>query len=83
MSELNDVSVAIGGLQSDVKNVNNNVEHLIVYIKENIAATQKKLEEHDAQISELQTFRNKVYGIAAAIGVVTSAVGQYLWRKTT
>ena len=80
-NDLNQVSQSIGSLQSDVKNLGANIEHLITYIKELNAGTQIVLNKHTEEINSLNDFKNKCYGIAAVCGLAASAAGQYLTSK--
>jgi len=81
--QLDTISAAIGGLQADVQNILRSQDHLVSYIKDNNDKIANALKEHnqdderrfhtvEKSLVELQTFKNRVYGIAAFVSLIAS-----------
>lgn len=85
MAELDEISLSIGSLTADVKNINANLEHVINYIKENNVELKslltrhteddgKRFEKLGERIIPLEKFQYKVYGIASLCTLVVSTL---------
>ena len=82
---LDGISLAIGGLQADMQNVLRAQDRILELIKTNNTAAVQALADHAAvdagaiekltsDVEDLKSFRNRIYGIAAVIGVAASAL---------
>lgn len=78
---LDEISLAIGGLQQGMKNVESTLEHILDEIKGNKKETDDRFAPIERDVQSLKNFRSRVYGIAGTISLIGSAVGQYIGRK--
>lgn len=78
---LDEISLAIGGLQADVRNIGGTVERAFAHIKatnEQMLRTFTAHADEDERtfgklrldVDELQAFKNRCYGIAAIFGLL-------------
>jgi hypothetical protein len=86
---LDGISLAIGGLQADMKNVMSAQERMFTYIKNSNDAVLTQLQKHieddnkkhntnDTDIEELKQFRNRIYTIAAVVSFGVTTFAQFL-----
>jgi predicted PurR-regulated permease PerM len=89
---LDQISQSIGAIQADIKNLSQNFDRMISYMKESNATLTKSLAEHEERdeqdftalqkdVSELKGFRNGVIGMASALGVLGSTAMHFVFKK--
>jgi len=76
---LNELSLAIGNLQSDVRNTNNNLNLFIAYVKDHHQKLDAKIDplvgivdrvkDCEDGVSDYRAKKSWLYGIAAAFGL--------------
>jgi len=85
MAELDEISVSIGSLQADVKNINSNLEHILNYFKESNSDLKELLTIHAEddkknfkdlgdRTKSLEKFQYKVYGIASLCTLIITGI---------
>jgi hypothetical protein len=98
---LSDISLAIGGLQADVRNIAANVGRLANSFDENKTEVKKDLATYNknladkldplvnlpedvknlkADAADYRSFKNRIYGIAIALGAGGEQAGHWLVR---
>ena len=79
---LDEISLAIGGLQQGMRNVEKTLEHILDEIKGNSKDSDTRFAAHEVDIQSLKNFRSRIYGITGTVSVLASAIGTYIGRKT-
>lgn len=85
MSELDEVSMNLGQLTANVENLNDNMTHLINWMKESHSESKAALAKHvetdernfkelTDKVMVLDNFKNKVYTIASICAVICTGV---------
>lgn len=78
---LDEISMAIGGLQTGMRNVEKTLEHILEELKGNKKETDDRFAPIERDVQSLKNFRSRIYGIAGTISLLGTAAGQYFGRK--
>lgn len=78
---LDEISLAIGSLQADMKSVGRTLDSILAQLKSVQADSARTFDEYAKDIQSLKSFRSRVYGFTGTFSVLMSLLGQYIGRK--